>query len=146
MKMNLLAACGAWVLAAAPAVGMGQAGAPAMAQAGAPAPASAASVPMPIPATPKAGPRLLTPAESRDSATAPGELRPERRVTPQINVPLGRRTTPADDAEKRPPRASPAPAPATGNIDDAAARCEAQRGEQVRAKCRDDLARQNRTR
>lgn len=142
MKTKLFALCGAWALAAAP----GFASAQATTQVTPPAPASTASVPMPVPAAPKTGPRLLSPAEARDSATAPGELRPERRVTPQISVPLGRRTPSDDDAEKRPQPARAKPLPASGKIDDAAARCEAQRGEQVRAKCRDDLARQNRTR
>ena len=109
-------------------------------QASAPAPESAASASSP--AAPRTGPRLLTPAEKRDSATAPGDLRPERRVTPQISVPLGRRQPIESEAPGRArTRASP---PAPNGVDDAVARCEAQRGEQVRAKCRDELARQAR--
>jgi hypothetical protein len=109
-----------------------------MAQASAPPPIDAASAP---PATTKPGPRLLTPAETRDSATPPGDLRPERPVTPQISIPLGR-APPAPS--KVPPRAmrSANPASAAAGIDDAVARCEAEVGEQVRAKCRDQLARQ----
>lgn len=87
----------------------------------------------------KPGPRLLTPAEMRDSAAPTGDLRPEGQVTPQISVPLGR-------AFPKPPKpAAPAVRPATaassGGINDAVARCEAQADEASRAKCRDNLAR-----
>ena len=91
----------------------------------------------------KTGPRLLSPNESRDIGTSPGDLRPERPVTPQISVPLGRRDRSERDAQRRDARGRGDAATTPG---DAVARCEAQRGEQVRAKCRDDLARQERTR
>jgi len=109
----------------------------ASAQASAPPPLSAASAP---PAA-APGPRVPTSAESREGASPPGELRPEHPVTPQVNIQLGRTPpTPLKSA----PRAGNA---ASGSrIDDAAARCEAQLGEQVRAKCRDELAHQARTR
>ena len=112
----------------------------AMAQASAPAPISAAST---SPAA-KPGPRLLTPAESRDSAPPPGNLRPERPVTPQISIPLGKKPPARLKPESRAvPRGN---APSASGIDNAAARCEAQSGEQVRAKCRDRLAREARSR
>lgn len=95
------------------------------------------------PETSKNGPRLLSPNESRNIGAAPGELRPERPVTPQISVPLGRRDRVLRDEQRRDARGR---GDAGVNPGDAAARCEAQRGEQVRAKCRDDLARQERTR
>ena len=100
--------------------------------------ASAAAAPLRT----RPGPRLLTPVESRDSASQPGDVRPEHPVTRQISIPLG----------KTPPAArTPAPIgarrnrpPADAGADDAVARCEAQIGEQVRAKCRDRLAREAR--
>ena len=111
---------------------------PALPQASAPQSIPAASAPLG-----KTGPRLLTPAESRDSAAPPGELRPERRVTPQISIPLGRKPPPPAPESRPTPTGNAASAGADG---DAAARCEARRGEQVRAKCRDQLARQARSR
>ena len=110
----------------------------ALAQVTAPAPVSAASA-APAPAA-KTGPRLLTPAQSRDSATTAGDVRPERRVTPQVNIPLGKKPpTPT------PPKPSAGGAPfngaAAGGINDGAARCEALVDEHERAKCHDKLAR-----
>jgi hypothetical protein len=87
----------------------------------------------------KLGPRLLTPAETRDNAAAAGDVKPERPVTPQVSIPFG----------KKPPANSPSDGPATrrGNAaaangnDDALARCETLAGEQVRVKCRDKITR-----
>ena len=59
---------------------------------------------------------------------------PEGRVTPQIRIPLG---------TKPPVARTPSAAEANTPGGDAAARCEAQRGEQVRARCRDRLARES---
>jgi len=133
MKSRCLPLAAALLLAASPLA--------ATAQSSASAPISAASA---APAA-KPGPRLLTPAESRDSASPPGELRPERPVTPQISVPLGK-TPPA--SVKSPSRAlrRGKAASAAGGIDDAAARCEAQSDAQARAKCRDSRAREARSR
>ena len=123
-----------------------------------PDPPSAASVPAP-PA--RSGPRLLSPTETRNSATPPGDLRPERPVTPQIRIPFGKAPPPAvPPTERSQPIAGPsgnsalpastAPVDATEAARNAsaaaAARCEALRGEQVRAKCRDRLARESRGR
>ena len=107
----------------------------------------AASAPEPIasaaaPLRTRPGPRLLTPVESRDSATQPGDVRPERPVTPQISIPLGK-TPPAARTPEPIGVKRNRPADAAG-VDDAVARCEAQVGEQVRAKCRDRLAREAR--
>ena len=65
---------------------------------------------------------------------------PEGRVTPQIRIPLGAKPAP----QPLEPRVS-APNAAASNMPggDAAARCEALRGEQVRARCRDRLARES---
>ncbi len=112
----------------------------AMAQASAPAPIAAASA---SPAA-KPGPKRLTPEQLRDSATAPGDLRPEHQVRPQISIPLGR----AQPAPLKPPSGAVrrATATTTGGIDDAAARCEAESVEQARASCRAALAREDRKR
>ena len=132
MKTRCLPIAAALLLAAATL--------PAPAQPGASAPLPAASAPAPV----KPGPRLQTPLEALDSATPPGELRPEHPVTPQVRIPLGKK--PPAPSKSPPAAPRPASAASAGDIDEAAARCEAQRGEQVRAKCRDELARQARTR
>ena len=101
------------------------------------APASTASGPFAA----KPGPRLLTPEERRDSATPAGELRPERPVSPQINIPFGKAAPLPSKAELRGTRrAGPMP---VGGVDEAAARCEAQVSETVRADCRARLARES---
>ena len=46
--------------------------------------------------------KLLTPAQKRESATAPGDLRPERPVTPQITIPLGKKPLPAGKGASSP--------------------------------------------
>ena len=108
--------------------------APAIAQPAAPRPLDAASGPT----APLPGPRLLTPAQSRERAAPPGELRPEHPVTRQIHIPFGK----APPAPLKPLRHAvhTGPATPTGGIDDAAARCEARRDAQARSKCRDQLA------
>ena len=111
-----------------------------MAQVPGPVPDPVASAPVPPQTRP--GPRLLTPIESRDSATQPGDLRPEHPVTPQISIPLGK--TPPVARSPQPIGATRKPTSAAAGIDDAVARCESQLGEQVRAKCRDRLAREAR--
>lgn len=101
-------------------------------------PASGASAPA---ATAPTGPRLRSPAETGNRAAAPGELRPERPVTPQISIPFGKKQTPPDKREE--PRAikrgKPEP---TGDVDEAAARCDSQVDPGVRASCRAKLARE----
>ena len=106
----------------------------AIAQPAAPRPLAAASEPT----APLPGPRLLTPAQSRDRAAAPGELRPEHPVTHQIRIPFGK--APPAPSKPLPHAVRREPVAPTGGIDDAAARCEARHGEQARAKCRDQLA------
>ena len=107
-------------------------------------PAGAASA---APAS-KTGPRLLTPAESRDRANEVGDLRPERPVMPQISIPFGKGTAaPVPKSDKLPPRRSPPAAPAAaGGVDEAVARCEAQVSDAVRAQCRAKLAVEERAR
>lgn len=103
------------------------------------APAAAASAPavMPAASSPPAKPekRPATPQESRDSATEPGELRPESRVTPQINVPLNPSGA-GKPAYVRPARGKAAP---SGGIDDSAARCKAMTDAGSRQECLDKL-------
>lgn len=113
----------------------------ALAQAGSPAPTSAASAPPEA----KPGPKPLTPQQSRESATMPGDMRPEHPAVPQINVPLGKKE-PAPP--KPPPKAArgASAASAAGGIDDAVARCEAEADAKARADCHARLARQSRNR
>ena len=101
---------------------------PVLAQTAAPA----ASAPASVPRASKPGPRVQTPTERREGSSAPGDLRPEERVTPQIVVPL-RKATPPTKAERAAVR--PGIAAASAVIDDAAARCEAQASKAAREKC-----------
>lgn len=107
----------------------------AVAQTSAPAPNSGASAPRPA----KPPPRLLTPAELRDSASSPADEPPAGAVTPQISIPLGKKPAPPLKPYSRAARHDAAAAP--GGIDDAAARCEAQASGPARAECRDKLTR-----
>lgn len=116
--------------------------APPPAAAQAPA-ASSASAPSTPPGTtrlapvPKPAPHLLSPTEERDSATAPGDLRPEDRTVPQLVVPLGRRQ---DTEGPRLPRRGRAASASAGTIHDGAARCLALSDETERARCRDQVS------
>lgn len=103
-------------------------------------PASGASAPT---AAPPVGPRLRSPAETGNRATVPGDLRPERPVTPQISIPFGKSPPPPG---KRDARVITRPTPASGSVDDAAARCESQVDANVRAACRARLARESKGR
>lgn len=120
----------------AAALALAAVGFAAQAQVAASAPILAASA---APAA-KTGPRLLTPTQSRDSGTTAGDVRPERRVTPQVNIPLGKKPTPPTQP-KRPPGNAQSGGAGAGGINDGAARCEAQVGEQERAQCHARLAR-----
>lgn len=99
--------------------------------------ASGASAPSPA-SRPTVGPRLRSPVETGNRAAAPGDLRPERPVAPQISIPFGKNVPPADSGTPRVVRRPNAPA--SGGIDDSAARCEAQADDQLRAACRAKLA------
>lgn len=104
----------------------------AQAQADVPAAGASASAPL----TAKPGPRLQTPAQLRDSASMPGDLRPEEHVTPQIVIPL-RKAAPPTQAQ--PAAARRGTAASSAGIDDSVARYEAQSSAQARAKCRAGL-------
>jgi hypothetical protein len=114
------------------------AGASSLAAEPAPAAASAAAARVPAPRP------LAPPTPPRDGGTDRADLRPERPVEPQIVIPLGRTppTLPVSKAAaQRRSRAA-----ATGGIDDAAARCEAQADPAARARCREQFSREARAR
>ena len=132
MKFDCLPVAAALLLAVSPLS--------VMAQTVAPPPSFGASA---APAA-KPVPRPLTPTELRDSASTPGDLRPEDPIKPQISIPLGK-GPPAGSklVSREAPRNTAASA---GGVNDASARCEAEIDEQVRAKCRDKLAHTARSR
>ncbi len=101
---------------------------PALAQ----TPTPAASAPASAPKVSAPVPRVQTPAEIREGASTPGDLRPEEKVTPQIVIPL-RKGPPPTKAERAAARRGTAASSAA--IDDAAARCEAQSSKAAREKC-----------
>lgn len=105
------------------------------------APASVSSAP---PAAAASGPRMRSPAETGNRAAAPGDLRPERAVAPQISIPFGKTAPAPTSRETRIVRRGNAPA--SGGIDETAARCESQIDAQLRADCRAKLAREARGR
>ena len=96
-------------------------------------PTPAASAPASAPQILAPGPRVLTPTERRESSSAPGDLRPEEKVTPQIVIPLRKGSPPPTKAERAAARRGTAASSAA--IDDAAARCEAQSSKAAREKC-----------
>lgn len=98
--------------------------------------ATSASAVLPAVSAPaKPQKRPATPEEKRDSGTEPGELRPESRVIPQINVPLNPSGA-GKPAYVRPARGKAAP---SGGVDDSAARCNAIENPQARKECLDKL-------
>jgi len=100
-----------------------------------PGPAASARAPAPT------GPRLRGAAETGNRAAAPGDLHPERPVTPQITIPFGKKPLPPPKRNNEP---APRNATAPGGIDDAAARCESQLDPQELAACRAKVAREAR--
>jgi|GEM_PF-1150863 len=116
----------------------------ALAQSSAPVPAlpdltaAAASAPAAASTASATGPRLRSAAETGNRAVAPGDLHPERPVSPQISIPFGKKPAPPTKGEERIVGRGNAP----GGMDDAAARCESQTDEQMRAACRARLERE----
>ena len=97
------------------------------------------STPAPLaPADARLAPQRLSPEAERDSATAPGSLRPERAALPQLTGPVG--TPPAKAAASAPGALPPNPAASAGGISDAVARCEATTSTLERKACRRQLA------
>jgi hypothetical protein len=104
-------------------------------------PASAPAQPSAsAPPTTKPAPRPLSPNELRESASPPGDLRPQDPVKPQIKIPLGRKPVAALAPEPRAQRRIGSASVAAGGINDASARCEAELGDAARAACRGKLA------
>ena len=124
----LLAA--AWLATATPQVA-------AQARVSIPAPEASA------PAGAQPGRQLMSPEALRDSATAPGSLRPERPALPQVTVAVG--VPPTEPAASAPGALPPNPAASAGGISDAVARCEAKTSALERRQCRRQLAHQSPT-
>jgi hypothetical protein len=104
-------------------------------------PASAPALPSAsAPTAAKPAPRPLSPNELRESASPPGDLRPENPVKPQISIPLGKKPVPALAPEPRAQRRIGSASAAAGGINDASARCEAEVDDAARAACRSKLA------
>lgn len=95
------------------------------------APEAAASRPQ-APRRAKPERRPLAPQELRDSASFPGEMRPEDMPPPQVTVPLGRKPPPPSPATAG---AAAQDATAPGKIDDRVARCKALADVRERAAC-----------
>ena len=103
---------------------------------------NAIAPPMPgasAPTAVKPAPRPLSPKELRESASPPGDLRPEDPVRPQISIPFGKKPALAPEPRAQ-RRIGSASAAAAGGIDDASARCEAEVNIQARLSCRSKLA------
>ena len=101
---------------------------PAVATAPVPVPAIVVKPAASAPVQAKPQTRPLTSAEKLESVAPPGELRPERTITPQITIPLS--------------KTSPDPTPSQGRgpgslVDDSAGRCAAIADENQRAMCRE---------
>ena len=98
---------------------------------------------LPEASAPTAGkplPRPLNPTALRESATPPGDLRPEDPVRPQISIPFGKKPAPSLAPEPRAQRRIGSASAASGGINDASARCEAEVDSQARLACRSKLA------
>ena len=91
-------------------------------------------------ATGKPVPHPLSRTELRESATPPGDLRPENPVLPQISIPFGKKPAPSLAPEPRAQRRIGSASAASGGINDASARCEAEADSQARLACRNKLA------
>jgi hypothetical protein len=114
--------CAAGIVAAAPV---------------APQTAASAASSASAPTTSKRVKRPLTAQELRESATFPGDMRPQDMPPPQVSVPLGRKPPPPSPAEAQ-EAAQDAGMP--GKIDDRVARCKAQADPKQRAACTSALA------
>ena len=108
----------------------------ALAQMAVPPAVAASAAPLRLPDT-RPPPRVQSVEESSANAAVPGDLRPERPVTPQIDIPFGQ-PEPVPVKPTARTRRNPAP---PGGIDDAAARCQAEEDAALRAACRDRLGR-----
>jgi hypothetical protein len=87
------------------------------------------------PVKPPPGPRVLTPAERRDSATPVDDTRPEGHVKPQLSLPLGQTDPSRTAAEAKADRRGTSKT--KGGVDDAIARCKAAATAEARQACLD---------
>jgi hypothetical protein len=87
----------------------------------------------------KPKPRMLTPADRRDSISPTDVSRPEGTVTPQVKIPLG--PTPPAAPLKLTPSKSAIRTNKPSGVNDSAARCGAISDEAERAACRERLTR-----
>ena len=85
----------------------------------------------------KPKPRMLTPADRRDSIAPSDESRPEGTVTPQVKIPLGPK--PPAAPLKLTPSKSAIRSNKSSGVNDSAARCGAISDEAGRAACRERL-------
>jgi hypothetical protein len=118
------------VLGLAPGVVLAQASAPAAALPGASGPSMGRAAPGPL----KPPPKLPTAQQKRDQAAESGDLRPDRPVTPQLNIPLGKGTS--HKPQRTTGRPGTRPSSGGSGIDDSVARCNAESDPQARADCR----------
>jgi hypothetical protein len=118
-----------WALVGAAAAAL-HAHAQAPARVASPLTEPAASAP---PVLNKSKPRAMTAAEKRDSATAPGDMRPEEPVVPQLSIPLGR--TPPVPVLSKAQQQRQEKAAAMGGVDDGVARCKAAATPAERSAC-----------
>jgi hypothetical protein len=96
------------------------------------APASSPAGSATAPRSSKPVKRPLNSEELRESATFPGDMRPEDMPPPQVTVPLGRKPPPPSPAEAS-EAAQGAAMP--GKIDDRVARCKAMADPRQRVAC-----------
>ncbi len=85
----------------------------------------------------KPKPRMLTPADRRDSISPTDVSRPEGTVTPQVKIPLG--PTPPAAPLKLTPSKSAIRTNKPSGVNDSAARCGAISDEAERVACRERL-------
>ncbi len=82
-------------------------------------------------APPRSAPPATGPSRPVTPAVAPGTVEPERRATPQLNIPLYKSANaPPHVGAKR-----AAPSATSGRTDDAVARCKAQASNAERGQC-----------
>ena len=112
----------------------------ALAQEGARKPPAEAAASAPVQS--KTRPRPMTAAEQSESATVPGDHRPEEPVVPQIHIPLGKRPVLPETRAEAQRRSK---VEARGGIDDDVARCKAAATAAARDECQTRLRKTGKT-
>ena len=82
----------------------------------------------------KPTPKPMSPSAQREAATMPDETRPEGQPVPQLNIPLGKGA--AGTAKPTVNNAVNSKKATDGGVNDAAARCSAERDDAARQACR----------